>query len=428
MNARRHPCRTETGGLQGRRFVIALSSRGDRPAAPTKAALTQNARPALHSVKSVVILYAYGRSPISGKRDARRAATRALLGAGGVAVFVLLSCGEAVLSSPTRWTERSRFPEDTKHIRGLAVAGGGAVYAAGCTEDDVAVVYRYADGNLARVFRAPYADSEFSAVGCGGGEIWAVGSKVAGGLTRGYCVRSADGEKWEEVSVPAGLGLGGPAFVRPNGVVWLRGGEGESQAIYTYGNGFWRRHDATAGADTLRLALTERGRVYVYYYRNKNLTMMISDDGGNSWARERIPVDYPLYEIRAPRQAKIAAAGEAAFLSIDLHGKAPEFPSVGIIGRDDAPPGEGAYDVAFAAPHGPYFYDIKSMAYRSTADGYIVGPLTSIVLENGVWVKETVPEAWSPEFRLVAPGPSSYWSIVYPSEFSQKPILYEARF
>jgi hypothetical protein len=320
-----------------------------------------------------------------------------------------------------------RFPEDTKHIRGLAVAAGGAVYAAGCTADDVAVVYRYADRKLAQVFRAPYADSEFAAVGSGGGEIWAVGPRYAGGVTKSYCVRSADGEKWEEVPVPAGLGLGGPVFVRPNGVVWLRGAEGESQAIYTYGNGVWRRHDATAGADTLRLAVTERGRVYVYYYQNKKLTMMITDDGGTSWARERIPVNYPLCEIRTPRQAKIAAAGETAFMSIDLQGKAPEFPLVGVIGRDDAPPGEGTYDVAFAAPHGPNFYDIKSMAYRSTADGYIVGPLTSIVLENGVWVKETVPEAWSPEFRLVAAGPSSYWSIVYPSEFSQKPILYEAR-
>ena len=153
-----------------------------------------------------------------------------------------------------------------------------------------------------------------------------------------------------------------------------------------------------------------------------------SADGGNSWARERIPVNYPLYEIRTPKQAKVAAAGETAFISIDLHGKAPEFPLVGVVGRDDAPPGEGAYDIAFAAPHGPYFYDIKSMAFRSTADGYVVGPLTSIVLEDGAWVKETVPEAWSPEFRLVAAGPSSYWSIVYPSELSQKPILYEDRF
>jgi hypothetical protein len=309
---------------------------------------------------------------------------------------------------------------------GLAVSADGSVYAAGNTTADVGIVFRYRGRTLAEVFRAPYADSEFSAVGCGGGEIWAIGATFAGGRTRSYCVQSGDGEKWEEVPVPAGLYLGGPIFVRPNGVVWLRGAEEESEAIYTYEKGIWRRHEATAGAYTLRLAVTEGGRVFVYYYQNKNLTMMVSDDGGNSWARETIPVNFPLYEIRTPKQANIAAAGETAFISTDLYGKTPKFDLVGIVGRDDAPPGEGTYDVVFAAPHGPYFYDIKAMAFRSPSDGYAVGPLTSVSLRDGEWLKEIVSEAWSPEFRLVAAGPSSYWSIVYPSELSYKPILYEA--
>ncbi len=365
---------------------------------------------------------------MGGKRRMWRKATRAAVAAGGVAFFISLSCGEADLPRPVRWREIARFPATVIHLYGLTATPDGSVYAVGYNDDEEAVIFRYSSGKLDRVFRAPYAESGFSAVGYGGGEVWVIGSMRARGSTRGYCVRSTDGEKWEEVPVPASLSLGGPVFVRPNGVIWLRGSEGESQAIYTYEYGIWRRHDATAGADTLRLAVTERGRVYVYYYQNKNLTMMISDDGGNSWTRETVSLDNPQYKFKRPSSLKIATAGDTVYLLGHLNSKLEGFDLWGVIGREDVPPGTGRYYVAFASPHGEYFYKPSIMAFRSPSEGYVVGPLTSIVLKDGEWLKEVIIEAWSPEFRLVAAGPSSYWSIVYPSEFSQDPILYEAPF
>ncbi len=337
-----------------------------------------------------------------------------------------LSCGEPLGPQPSRWQERARFPADVRRVEGLAVHPNGSVYFAAETRDNRGVIYRYDGSALKEVFRAPYEDSVFSAVGCGAG-IWAVGSKGGGGPLDGYCVRSADGATWEEVPVPASTDVGGAVFVRPNGFVWARGGDSKGGAIYTYQKGNWCRHSVAPGAVELGLAVTAGGRAYAAYVaENREPMVALSDDGGKSWTEEELPVGYGMYEVRSLDLAKSAAAGEALYITAVFYAEELNLVMKGIIGRDDAAPGEGEYSVAFAAPPGPFFTDINAMAFRSPSEGYAVGPLTSIAVERGGWAKEIISEAWSPLFRLAAVGPSSYWAIVHPSELSQDPILYEA--
>ncbi len=367
---------------------------------------------------------------MAGKTRFQVKATRALLWAGGVAVFILLSCGEAVLPQPTRWVERARFPGSIKRINGLTAAPDGAVYAVGETDDSKAVIYRYKGGSPKEVYRGPYGSSRFDSVRCGGGRIWAGGSRVVGKDYLPYCVRSSDGVNWEEFEIPRSLGfVGVNPYPRADDFVWFGGGTAAYRELFaTYDRGVWKKLNVPSEAEGSEFVVTEGGRAYYYYYKNEVLTVLISDDRGNTWTRETVEVEYPLYEIRKPKYIKMAAAGETVYLKTDLYGKEEDFNLVGVVARDEAPPGRGGYDVAFAAPHGPYFTDIKAMAFRSFSDGYAVGPMTSVALEDGRWLKEATPESWSPMFHLVATGPYSYWAIVDNTASSHDYILYEATF
>jgi hypothetical protein len=367
---------------------------------------------------------------MDGERRMWRVATRALVWAGGVAFFILLSCGEPDIPDTSRWVEAARVPRSIKRINGLTAAPDGAVYAAGETRDGAAVVLKYDGRELKETFRATYGSSRFDSVRYGGGRIWAGGSRVVGKDYLPYCVRSSDGVNWEEFEIPRSLGFVGVSpYPCGDDFVWFVGGTAAYRALFaTYDRGVWKKLNVPSEPEGSEFVVTEGGRAYYYYHKNGILALLISDDRGNTWARETVEVEYPLYEIRKPKYIKMAPAGETVYLKTDLYGKEEDFNLVGVVARDEAPPGRGGYDVAFASPHGPYFTDIKAMAFRSLSDGYAVGPMTSVALEDGKWLKEATPESWSPMFRLVATGPYSYWAIVDDTASSHDHILYEATF
>ncbi|MEE8639927.1 MAG: hypothetical protein V3T41_05915 [bacterium] len=367
---------------------------------------------------------------MDGERRMWRVATRAAVAVGGVAFFILLSCGEAVLPQPTRWVERARFSGDIRRVEDLAVDTNGSVYFATEVRDNRAAIYRYDGSALKEVFRSRYPDSTFGSVGCGGGQIWAAGIKNEGAEEYAYCVRSDDGVIWEEVEVPAYLGVWYLSSVYPaaDGTVWFYGGTKQDDAVYTYRDGEWRRHEETAGAYALRLAVTARGRAFVYHYQHKVLKMLISDDGGATWTRETVSLANPQYNFKRPSRLKMATAGDTVYLLGQLNSKLEGFDLWSVIEREDVPPGQGRYYVAFASPHGEYFYKPSIMAFRSLHEGYVLGSQTSIRLEDGEWIKELIPASWNPQFDAVAAGPQSYWAIAGSSEIYRDPVLYEATF
>jgi hypothetical protein len=341
-----------------------------------------------------------------------------------------LSCGEPHLPQPSAWQERARFPGDVRRVDDVAVDAGGSLYFAVEKRDNVGTIYKYDGSTLKEVFRSRYADSTLGSVGCGGGKIWAAGIKYEGAEERAYCVRSDDSVRWEEIDVPENLGLWNLGGARPtaNGTVWFIGSTKGEDAVYTYRDGVWTMHPETAGAYTLRLAVTARGRAFAYHVENKVLKMLISDDGGASWTEERVSLDDPRFDLDRPSAFDTAVAGDSIYLSGRLSSDLEGFDFKGVVGREDAPPGQGRYYVAFASPHGEYFYDLSEMAFRSVDEGYCVGSQTSIRLERGKWIKEIMPEAWNPQFDAVAAGPISYWAVVGTSEICRDPVLYEAAF
>jgi hypothetical protein len=346
------------------------------------------------------------------------------------AVALLANCGDAHLPQPSAWQERARFGGDVRRVDDVAADAGGSLYFAVEKRDNVGTIYKYDGSTLKEVFRSRYADSTLGSVGCGRGRIWAAGTRFDGEASYAYCVRSGDGSTWEEVAVPADLGLGYLGAIHPaaDGTVWFVGAAKDDSAVYTYRDGVWTTHPETAGAYALSLAVTARGRAFVYHVQNKVLKMLISDDGGASWTEERVSLDDPRFNFKRPSAMDMAVAGETVYLSGRLSSDLEGFDFKGVVGREDAPPGQGRYYVAFASPHGEYFYDISGMAFRTVDDGYCVGSQTSVRLKRGKWTKEIMPEAWNPQFDVVAAGPSSYWAVVGTSEICRDPVLYEAAF
>lgn len=346
------------------------------------------------------------------------------------ALVALISCGEPYIPDTSHWVEASRFPGSIKRIHGLTAAPGGAVYVVGETNDNKAVIYRYEGGSPEEVYCGPYAASGFYSVRCGGGRIWAGGTKVVGNEASPYCVRSSDGVNWDEFEIPQSLGLVGVSpYPSGDDFVWFVGGTAAGREVFaTYDRGVWKKLNVPSEADGSEFVVTEAGRAFYFCCKNGIPTLLISEDRGDTWVRETVEFEYSIYEIRNPTSIKMAAAGETVYLKTDFYGKEEGFNLVGVVARDQAPPGGGGFEVAFAAPHGPYFYDIKAMTFRSRSNGYAVGPLTSVALEDGRWLKEATPESWSPLFSLVATGPYSYWAIVDGTASSHDYILYEAKF
>jgi hypothetical protein len=273
---------------------------------------------------------------------------------------------------------------------------------------------------LKEMFRSPYEDSDFVGVNEIKGVLWACGSKRVEPSTarpygrRPYVVRSTGGD-WEEMEAPSLVE--GPAFSEVFPVAadfcWFQSGD----AVYTYNGGAWTRVLNKPGADVFLFTVTGRGRayVYVYYPGSGRPELYVSDDRGRSWVVETPAVENSLYNSAYPgRVAVIAAAGESLFIGASFNAKFSRHEVLyeGIMGRDEAPPGEGTYRIEFMAPYGPYFVGIGAMAFLSEIRGYAIGSGTSVAVDDGEWILEANSEEyWRPLAYVIAAGNSGYWTV-----------------
>jgi hypothetical protein len=281
----------------------------------------------------------------------------------------------------------------------------------------------FAPADREEVFRSPYAGPGLPELGAAGGVIWAAGSKKVDKDYRPYVVRFVQG-RWEEVDVPpevVGMGFyalyaGGKDFC------WFKSEEG----VYTYGGGVWSLvldlDENYIGDDFF---VTAGGRAFLAAPTSKanppggrEINMLVSDDGGAAWHVEKIvspdparPFDSPVMMIRAGGERLFALA--LLRLPPQLVNERRFYATV-ILVRDDAPAGQGTYDLVFEAERGGYFRDIDAMAYRSPLEGYAVGPFTSVALAGGEWYVEAWQKSFSPWLEGVAAGPSGYWAIGMP--------------
>lgn len=356
--------------------------------------------------------------------------------AGGVAVSILLSCGEPLPPRPHGWREVAEFPASNSRVHALAVAGD-VVYVAGADREaggnDRATIYRYAGGAVEPFFKAPYPESAFYDVRCGGGYVWACGFKRVGGVAILPYLARYDGSRWEEVDVPPSVATEPFRAVRPagGGRCWLVG----MHALYSYEDGVWRKHLSAGRTEYFYLAVTPTGRAYAYLDPGapyQTVKIYVSDDGGGSWATERaqLPTRNFISTSTQPGGMEVVAWGERLCWGARLAVPGSNEIRLGaryyaVLVRDEAPPGQGSYEIAFMAPCGPYFYDIRGLAFRDDENGCVVGTFTSVALDDGEWIQEVLPESWRPRFDGVAAGAGSYWA--FGAEYGSPPYrLYRA--
>jgi hypothetical protein len=350
---------------------------------------------------------------------------RLLVGALAVLALITLSCGEPLGPQTPAWVEVARLP-DYYQTTALAAGSGDVVYVAVDPNTNLpAKILRGAGGGLEEIYTAPY-EGGFSSITVAGPNIWAAGYKHVAGAYSPYLVHY-DGSAWREVDVPADFPSSAfeYSFAAPGGVVWFGGGD----AVYTYRNGVWGRVFYIGAPDfdrRLYLAVTPGGRAFVASVKDKLPTVSVSDDGGASWTDERLASRYGNFELVFTQDdLLITAAAEGLVVRATFHEPTTGTDCEGLLIRDDGPPGEGLYTLAFFAPQGPYFYSIDALAFADADNGYALGSLTSVAVRGGDWAMDNVPEWWSPNFKEAAAGPNAYWAVAE-TYLSQNEILYRA--
>jgi len=328
-----------------------------------------------------------------------------------------LSCGDVPqYAEPSRWHEVATLPGVFFEVRSVYAFNVDYVMVAGadCTAAGMprAAVYEYRNGDIDRVFLSEYNDSRFYVSRFAAGLNWFAGDKETGaGAYRPYVVTS-DFFSWEELSVPASIAES--SFydvygVRPD-CVWFEGGSG----IYLYTRPAWRKVFDLNNYEGGDLTVTENGRAFllVYTLGAPGWKMYVSDDEGASWAPEDIPRTYGVYSVKESDYPPLGPAGEGLYMATRFTVPGDRFnPYAGILKRNDAPAGEGTYSLAFIAPHGPNFYSIRTLVFRSPDDGYALGPMTSAALKDGAWTLEQMPDMM-PSFAAAAASDDYYWAVM----------------
>jgi hypothetical protein len=370
---------------------------------------------------------------VGGAKVMLYAATRALLWAGGVAVFIALSCGDPTPAyREHEWREVADFPPNAESINRLAEAGDGSVYvAASCRDEEMnyrPVVYRWAGGKVVEAFRGPYKDGEFADVACRAGYVWVGGTKlVAPEKLRPYLVRY-DGARWEEITVPKTVNSLGVYGLYPvsGDACWVCAYDG----VYIYRRGAWEKKLAFSERSYYFFTVTPAGRAAVYKYSGAaEPEIYISDDGGATWAAERPGLDNKHFTLHSNQPAAFTSCGERVCWAARLRpaGSEGQWDAFyfAVIMRDEASAGQGSYETVFLAPRGPYLTNIADMAFRDASKGYAVGTFTSLAYRDGEWIFQTLPESWHPHFDHVAAGRSSFWALA--SRYGGRPVkLYQA--
>jgi hypothetical protein len=295
----------------------------------------------------------------------------------------------------------------------------GNVYAAG-TDRTMrifcqAVVYRYDGFTVSEEFRAPYDNSRFYDIESAAGTLWVTGWKLDNNEFE-PCLFRMDGEEWTEVAVPASVNtyVFEAVFPVSSDFCWLANDE----VVYTYDNGEWTEvlPRGLKGKD-FELAVTGNGRAFAFEAGPGRAedTVYVSDDRGASWTAEPLDLQTEMYYAYGSL-CYTAAAGEGLFITMPLisglseETEGPQY--LGVIVRDEAPPGKGKYETSYVGDLGWLVIpDTWGMAFRDPSDGYVVGYELSLALESGQWYPEDLPDPGALHFRDVVAGRDGFWGL-----------------
>lgn len=364
-----------------------------------------------------------GRALIMGRnRFVRDLAPRAALAA--LAAFLVLGnsgCDDVpVYRRAMRWERETIFQRDEFIPVSVAVGNDGGVYAAGYDPRipifHQAVVYRYDGFSATEEFRSPYKYTRFKDIASAAGTLWVTGWALDNtGIWP--CLFKRDGGEWTEVAVPSSVYEHEFSAIFPVSCdsCWLVG----DNDVYTYNAGEWTKvAPREPRYQLLDLTVCRNGRAFLYAidYKSNERTVYVSDDHGATWAAERVDLQTEMYSV-VGNLYSTAAAGEGWYLTTFLKneqvGETGASLFIGVVARDDAPPGKGEYGISYIGPLVTVVApDTWSMVFRNSNTGYLVGYDFSLALENGIWHPEDITDAQHLHFKDITLGHDGYWALV----------------
>jgi hypothetical protein len=365
----------------------------------------------------------------------RRVATRALLWAGGAAIFVLLCCGEALGPLPNSWHKKAEFEVTAAGftVEDLAVTAGG-VYAAisrhGPPVGLAIVVYR--GGRFEDDWILPNAGicGRFRGIAGIGSTLWAAGTRTEGEVEPRYLpvlLRHA-GAGWQEVDLGSSTSFGGIGRVYPisKNACWLLTGEEDPGpwygALALYDNGSLRTfpqfRDVTAAYD----AATDT--LYVIPDREGSATVevAITRDRGASWVYEKtVPESFPGADPdRTAILPPIIYRDELIFALSPAEFRGGTWTS---IYRRTGAPGAGVYEMVFFSNLGEYFRAIDDMAVDNSPRLVAVGIDTCLLYDGAEWRMETLPYKRT-SFNALAAGDVGFYATARNETTEKIELLY----
>jgi len=266
-------------------------------------------------------------------------------------------------------------------------------------EEGRAAIWRWDGSRIRRAFVYPRGESRFKAIDVGGGAVWVAGWLSEGGDQKGILVRRAGGE-WEEVTTVPDMPLGF-SYVAAEGPAgcWLA----NPARLFHYHNGAWVTFAQPASGGGAGGVTRQRGGA-IFAWREYDPDIWAFD--GSGWRREDF--DRPPDFYRAGFVGGASGAARSFFLS---HVYRSDVLYATLFRRDDAPAGEGSYELLYNAPHGPYFYRIDDFTFADDDNGVAVGYLTSVVWEDGEPHQEICDESFKIPYAVAALAPGEYWML-----------------
>ncbi len=350
-------------------------------------------------------------------------ATRALICAGGVALFILLSCGEALGPVSNSWRKVAEFEGAIGwKIEGLTVTPGG-VYAAlwrpgtptklrGYTSELAIVTYRGGRLEDDWVLRDAGEGSCMYGLDIIGSVVWAGGTRSEKGKPINYfplLVRNI-GSGWHEVDLGPSPGFRGIGRVYPvsEDVCWVLTGDRDPGRWYgslvLYENGALRKFPTfryvtaayDAGAHTLYVIRRTKGPV---------IEVAITRDMGASWTYESAMLKpFPGVDLTK----KVILPPQIYRSDLYFVVEPGEKGAGTSIYRRTGAPGAGEYELVFFTNLGPYF---RSVDYLAADDTRLMGTGvdTCLIYDRERWLMERLPYEHT-SFNGLGAAPTGFYA------------------
>lgn len=330
------------------------------------------------------------------KKRLWRDATRALLWAGGVAVFITC-CGAPPLEPVNvNWLSAA---STAVNVNSIAADKSGGISLVGefppSSSESQGRILRWNGSALEEVYTVEEKDSGLYDIDFAGEIGWAVGATMINGNFEAVLLKNENG-LWARVyNLPPKAPFYSLAATS-EGSFWVTTSDG----IYRYDYGNWsERYELP---DVTSVGAAPSGLIFAWAAKD-----FIWVFNGAEWVKEYpdLPKGFTLFGISgaAPTEGGIYFActinfGEMYYSAILL--------------RDLAPAGGGVYVLPFFAPPGPYVLSsaFNCTAFRRYNNGIALGQQTHVICDNGEFHLGTLPiEIGAPEQVTFEEEGKKYW-------------------